>query len=155
ADDLVRRADALLRAALHEALEVRRTVLAGEVDVALAHAFVAAEARVLADPPIRVRAEEVRIGDRSGEHGLAVPLAADPRIDLLDLLEIGLRGLRDVLVRRRRRVRVRLAERGRHVCPGVLDEDPCRASLAARDVPTALERQVGVDRACAALSVPD
>ena len=53
-DDLLRRAAALRRAALHVALEVLRAVLAGEVDVPLLHLLVPGERRVLPDLPVRV-----------------------------------------------------------------------------------------------------
>src|SRR5271169_1134527 len=51
AQDLVCRAYSFFRSALHIALKVYRTVLAGKMTVALTHAFVARKPRVLADFP--------------------------------------------------------------------------------------------------------
>src|SRR5712692_10085291 len=98
-DDLVRGSRPLLRASFHEALEVRGAVLAGEmalasVDVRLAKALVAAEDRVLADFPVRVRAEEERVRERDVQRGQAVPPLSDPREDRLDLTQERLRELR-------------------------------------------------------------
>src|SRR6266576_3532806 len=71
-EDLARGADALRCAALHEALKVLRAMLAGEVDVSLPFLFVAAEAGVLAGLPIRIGAEEVRVGERCRQHRFSV-----------------------------------------------------------------------------------
>src|SRR5262249_40357209 len=108
AEDLVRGAHALRRAALHEPLEVRRAVLAGEVDVPLAHALVAAEADVLAGLPVGVRAVEVRVRGGRRKHRLAVPLRRDAGEDVLQIRERLLCERGHLGVRRRRRVRVRL-----------------------------------------------
>src|SRR5512133_3317883 len=51
-------------ASFHEALEVLRAMLAGEVDVPLPRLFVAAEGGVLARFPVGVGAAEVRVGER-------------------------------------------------------------------------------------------
>src|SRR5439155_7514052 len=66
-DDLVRRAQALRRAALHVALEVLRAVLARKVALALdriglADLLVAGELRVLRDLPVGVRAQQEWVG---------------------------------------------------------------------------------------------
>src|SRR4029079_6772282 len=82
--DLAGRAHAFGGAALHVALEVLRAVLAGEVDVPLPHAFVAAERVVLTAPPVRVRAEQVRFERRVRQRRLAVPARLDPREDRLE-----------------------------------------------------------------------
>src|SRR5262249_60441417 len=58
AQDLIARASALLRAAFHEALEIDRAMLAGEVALVRALPLGAAEKRVLADFPIRVRTQQ-------------------------------------------------------------------------------------------------
>src|SRR5438445_6314094 len=94
-EDLVRGARALLRASFHEALEVRGAVLAGEVafagvDVRLAKALVAAELRVLADLPVRVRAQEERVRERHVQGRNAVPLLRDSRKHRLALAEASL-----------------------------------------------------------------
>ena len=130
-------------------------MLAGEVDVPLPHLLVAAESRVLTRLPVRVRAQEVRIGERRRQHRLAVPLRRDPGEDHLQLREVLLRERRHRLVRGRRRVRIRLPHRLSDVCARVLDEDPGRARLRPRHVPAALDRQVGVERARAPLCVPE
>ena len=62
-EDFVCGADAFGGAAFHEALEAGGAVFPGEVDVALADAFVAAEAGVLAGFPVGVGAEDVRVGE--------------------------------------------------------------------------------------------
>src|SRR5581483_8539681 len=79
----------------------------------------------------------------------------DARIDRLELFEVCLYRLFDGGIVRRRCIGVRLPERGCDVRARILDEDSGRARLAARDVPAALERQVGVDRPGAALRVPE
>src|SRR5215813_7282279 len=84
-EDFVCGADSFGRAAFHEALEVGGAVFPGEVDVALALAFVAAEAGVLAGLPVGVGTEEVRVGEGGGEHRLAVPLGGDAGEDRLEL----------------------------------------------------------------------
>ena len=56
---------------LHEPLELRRRVLAREVDVPLAGGLVAAERLVLPDAVVRVRAVEV--GSRNGTDSVASP----------------------------------------------------------------------------------
>src|SRR4029079_12342420 len=85
--DLAGRAPTLGGAALHVALEVLRAVLAGEVDVPLPHAFVAAEGVVLPGLPVRVRAEQVRVEDRVRRRRRAVPARPDAREDRLELVE--------------------------------------------------------------------
>src|ERR1051326_7038031 len=87
ADDLLGRPRALLRAPFHEALEVDRAVLAGEVDVALADALVAAEARVLAGRPARVAAQQVRVAPRGADRRAARPLFRGARPHRLELGE--------------------------------------------------------------------
>src|SRR5260370_33427166 len=77
--ELVRGARALLRASLHEALEVDRAVLAGEVAlsggrVRLPRLLVAAEQRVLTDLPVGVRAEQKLVGQGHVEGCAAIPL---------------------------------------------------------------------------------
>src|SRR5919201_1069206 len=154
-EDLVRGAHPFGGAALHEALEVLRAVLAGEVDVSLPHLLVAAEARVLTRLPVRVREEEVRIGKRRRQHRLAVPLLRDAGKDRLQLLQELLRERRHLRIGCVRRVRVRLPERLGDVRARIFDEDAGRARLPARDVPAALEREIAVDRAGTAVLVPD
>src|SRR5712691_6946919 len=82
AQDLARRPRAFCRTTLHEALEVLRAVLAREVAlpaqrVRLPGLLVAAEQRVLADLPVRVRPSKKRIVERHVERRAAVPPAGD------------------------------------------------------------------------------
>jgi hypothetical protein len=70
-EHLLGRAHALARAALHEALEVLRGVLAGEVDVALGHALVAPEGRAL--PTRQYEYEQFSSGSKSGVDSVALP----------------------------------------------------------------------------------
>ena len=116
-EDLGRRAGTFGGAAFHEALEVLRAVLAGEVDVSLTQLLVAAEAGVLSRLPVRVRAEEVRIGRRRRQHRLAVPLVGDAGKNRFQLREELLGEPGHVRVRRRRRVRARLCHRPRSFAP--------------------------------------
>src|SRR2546428_3142602 len=110
----------------------------------LARLLVAAELHVLADLPVGIRPQQVRVGERHVERGSPVPVAADAGKDRLDLLEkrggvvegIGLGWLN--------------LDRGRrHPAAGVVDEDPGRAVLAARHLPRILVTPVGVGTAVA------
>src|SRR5579862_10017449 len=74
--------------AFYEALELVGRVLAGEMEVAFAHAFDAAEAGVLADIVLRPRAQEMRIAVavvHPGEAGPSRPGARDAGQDRLEL----------------------------------------------------------------------
>src|ERR1051326_9113391 len=96
ADDLLGRPRALLRAAFHEALEVDRAVLAGEEDVALPDALVAAETGVLAGRPARVAAKQVGVAPRRADSRAPRPLARRTRPHRLELGQ----ELQDVMRRR-------------------------------------------------------
>src|SRR5262249_43914049 len=85
--DLVRRSDPLGGAPFHIALELDGAMLAGEVDVVLPDALVAAQRMVLADPPIQVRAAEVRIKRGSRERDLPVPRFGNPRPHSIEVPE--------------------------------------------------------------------
>src|SRR5438874_5913220 len=91
AQDLVGRSGALLRAALHVALEVDRTVLPGEVTpavgVRLARPLIAAELRVLSYLPEGVGAEQVGVAERVVEGRGPVEGRRDAGKDLLQVLK--------------------------------------------------------------------
>src|SRR6266511_4698794 len=146
--DLAARPGALGSATLHEALEVLRAVLAGEVDVALANLLVAAEGRVLAHPPVRVGAVEIRIERRRRQRRLPVPERRDSRKHGLELAEERGRvrhdqGARGVRVWRR------WTEGTGDVATRVVDEDASRAGLAARHVPRVLVAGIRIAAAVA------
>src|SRR6266566_4452177 len=92
AQDLARRSRTFGRPALHEALEVLRAVLTREVTLAggrvrLPSLLVAAELRVLAHLPVRVRTPQVRIVERHVERRAAVPVFADTWEHRLELAQ--------------------------------------------------------------------
>src|ERR1700722_18312218 len=101
--DLLRRARAFGRPALHKTLVVGRAVLAGEEDVALSHLLVAGERGILAYSPVGIGRAEVGIergqraccaripfGGSSGKHAL------EPAEEGLSIpLHVGLRGGRE------------------------------------------------------------
>src|SRR5690242_20428436 len=70
--------------AVHEPLEVDRGVLAAEMDVRLARAFVAGERRALADRPIRIRSFVPAVARPVVHERLAVPLFRDARVERLE-----------------------------------------------------------------------
>src|SRR5579885_3400095 len=98
--NLVGGARALLGPAFHEALEVDRAVFAGEMDLPLAHALVAAEERVLADEPAGVAAEQVGIARWIAQRGRAGVVLRRPRPDLFQLFDEGLGVLRNARIER-------------------------------------------------------
>src|SRR5690242_7294983 len=85
--EIVRRALSLGGAAFHEALEILRSVLAAEEDAALRDLLVAAEVRVLTDPPVRVRRVEEAALVRERLRRLAVVDRGEARKDGGDLRE--------------------------------------------------------------------
>src|ERR1700751_6066663 len=88
-DDLQGCAPAFGSATFHEALEALRTMLAGEVNGTLRHAFVAAEGRVLPNLPVGIGAEEQRIEEGGRERGAAVPFGRDAWKQALELAQEG------------------------------------------------------------------
>src|SRR6476661_2755540 len=78
-EDLAGRPLPLVGTALHVPLEVDRAVLAGEVQVALAHALVAGVPVAVTGRPVRVRPVAVRVRRPRRQRGPAVPLAREPR----------------------------------------------------------------------------
>ena len=120
----------------------------GEVDLAgraLRRSLVAAELRVLPDAPVRIRAEQVRVEERGGQAGPAVPVRRDAGEDRLELLEECLRVGRDLLVGRRVRVRRRGLEAAGDASARVVDEDALGVRLGPGHIPDVLEAVVGVD----------
>src|SRR6476469_2817425 len=108
-EDLPRRPLPLVGTALHVALEVDRAVLAGEVQVALAHALVAGVPVAVTGRPVRVLPVAVRVLRPRRQRGPAIPLPREPRQHGLDLAEERRRGRSDVagrLVAERSRRRV-------------------------------------------------
>src|SRR5260370_529504 len=148
---LAGRPRAFLRAAFHEALEVDRAVLAREVALAgrevwLPGLLVAAEPRVLADLPVRVRAQQEGVGERHVQRGPAVPELADAWEHRLDLAEERLREL----VPLGRGGRVTREGRQRNAATRVVHKDAGGPVLHSLDLPRVLVAGVRVGRA-----VPD
>src|SRR5256885_11909537 len=86
-EDVGRDALARLDASVQVALEVLRGVLPAEVAVAAPFVLGAREARVLADLPVRVRAERPRVRRPEVERRAAVPRLRRAREHRLDLAE--------------------------------------------------------------------
>src|SRR5579884_855434 len=87
--NLVGGARALLGPAFHEALKVDGAVFAGEMDLPLAHALIAAEERILADEPAGVAAEQVGIARWIAQRSRAGVVLRRPRPDLFQLFDKG------------------------------------------------------------------
>src|SRR5439155_20485089 len=144
-DDLVRRAQALRRAALHIPLEVLRAVLAGKVALArdrigLADLLVAGELRVLPDLPVGVRAQQEWVAQWHVEGRASIPLPGDAWERGLDLAQEYLGELGHL-----RAIRWIASERSqRHTPARVVDEESGRPILRARDIPGVLVARVRV-----------
>src|SRR5579859_4465176 len=146
--DLLSRARSLFRTSLHKALEVERTVLTREMDVALTYAFIASEARILPHQPARVTATQIWVEGGTAQRCFAYIMRADTGPDLFKLMQEGLRVVP--------RFRISTGSVGRGGMEGssnlpssIIDNDPCSASLASCHIPGILEADIRIDIASA------
>src|SRR4051812_30372052 len=139
-------ADALAGAAFHEALEVLRAVLTGEMDRPLGYPLIAGEGGVLADLPVGIGAAEIRILHGCGQGRAAVPLGRYPRENGLELAQKSLGVARHLGVGIGMGVGLRRRERPGRVTARVVDQDARRAGLGAAHLPGVLVAEVGVGR---------
>src|SRR3954453_3583427 len=142
--DLVGRHLARLHRAVEVALEVDRRVLAGEVAVAGPLSLGTGERLVLAHLPVAVGALRPGVAGPVVDRRAPVELRRDAGEHRLDLLEELLRAAR----------RGAGAEARADRASGVVDQDPRRARLGARDLPRVLVARVGVGVAVVAQADP-
>src|SRR6266568_1707876 len=141
-DDLVRGSLALLGAALHVALEVHRTVLTGEVHIALPDALITGEVLSVVGRPVRVRAERIRIQVPCRHQRLAIPLRGQTRVYRFDLAQESERVLASLRIIGGAERPVR-SERARHVAADVVNQNALRSRLSPTHFPGILIAGVG------------